>query len=429
MNYKHDSNEAYRPADVCRALLAALDAADGRRRKRKRDQTPDAMGLAVKRDLLERAVEEDPSAEGFEEWLLNYPFTCKAPELAGPSQAMARAVFDEWRLAHSSAEFRRWLQDGAPSDDSSHESRSRPPAPRSDAAAIVLAGGRSSRMGRPKALLPFDDQPLITHVVATLGRLVAEVVVVAAPGQDLPAMPVTLVCDDVAYQGPVGGLCYGLSATTRDVCFVTSCDSAFLNTALIAHLVSEMPGHDVVVPTWEGRLQPLHAVYRRSVLPLLASQLARGELRPVSLFDKVRTRRIEEGEIRHFDPDGWSFFNMNTPEDYAQALAQWKVMAGHGTPADDRGVHCTVELFGVARMIAHTRVVSLALPSNATVTHVFGALGEKLPGLVGRVISPDCTRLVDGYACNINGLSFVRTPTAPVHPGDNIVVLSADAGG
>lgn len=112
-----DAARALRPADVCRALLAALDASEGRRRKRKRDQTPDAFGLSVKRDLLRRAVEDDPLPEAFEEWLLNYPLTCASPELAGPAFAMARAVFEEWHLAHSLGEFRDWLGKGAPSDD------------------------------------------------------------------------------------------------------------------------------------------------------------------------------------------------------------------------------------------------------------------------------------------------------------------------
>jgi hypothetical protein len=117
MNAIKDPSPALRPADVCRALLAALEASEGRRRKRKRDQTPDAFGLAVKRDLLRQAVEEDPRPEAFEEWLLNYPLTCKARELVGPAFAMARAVFDDWRLAHVSDEFRLWLEQGAPSDD------------------------------------------------------------------------------------------------------------------------------------------------------------------------------------------------------------------------------------------------------------------------------------------------------------------------
>ena len=111
------------PADVCRALLAALDASEGRRRQRKRDQTPDAFGLAVKRDLLQRAVKDDPPAEAFEQWLIDYPLTCEAPELAGPAHAMARAVFEEWRLAHSVGEFRVWLEQGAPSDDASDGKR------------------------------------------------------------------------------------------------------------------------------------------------------------------------------------------------------------------------------------------------------------------------------------------------------------------
>ena len=112
-----DSPNGCRPSDVCRALLAALDAADGRRRQRKRDQTADAFGLAVKRDLLQRAVDEDPAPQAFEEWLFNYPRRCERPEHSGPAAAMARAVFEEWRLAHTLRDFKQWLEDGAPSDD------------------------------------------------------------------------------------------------------------------------------------------------------------------------------------------------------------------------------------------------------------------------------------------------------------------------
>ena len=279
-------------------------------------------------------------------------------------------------------------------------------------------------MGTSKALLLFDDEPLIVHVVATLQRLFADVVVVAAPEQDLPSMPVRLVSDEVAYQGPVGGIYYGLTAAGGDAAFVTSCDSVFLNVDLIAHLLDQLPEHDVVVPHWQGRFQPLHAVYRRSVSPLLAEQLARGQLRPVYLFDKVRLRRVDEDEVRRFDPEGVSFYNMNTPEDYAEALKRWSVTrsAGHST-------QCTVELFGIARLLARTSVIALALPAAATLSDAFAALAEKLPVLVGRVISADRTRLVEGYACNLNGLAFVRTPTALVNPGDSLVILSADAGG
>jgi molybdopterin-guanine dinucleotide biosynthesis protein A len=288
----------------------------------------------------------------------------------------------------------------------------------SHATAVVLAGGKSSRMGRPKALLEFDGEPLISHVVATLSATFADVVVVAAPGQALPDMRVTLVRDEVAHQGPVGGLCYGLRAAREECCFVTSCDSVFVNPSFVEHLVSRIREYDVVVPRWDGRLQPLCAVYRRSVLPLLEEQLARQELRPVYLFDKVRTLEVGEDEIRRFDADGESFFNMNTPEDYTEALTRWSA-----------AVRCTVELFGAAQLLSGARHVPLTLPAGATVAHVFAALAARVPVLAGRVIRADGSRLAEGYACNVNGTEFVRTSAATVRTGDRVMILSADAGG
>jgi hypothetical protein len=121
MTTGQDSSQALRPATVCKALLAALEAAEGRRRKRKRDQTPDSIGLFVKRCLLERAVEEDPDPEAFEQWLLDYPVKYGTLESTGALSGMARAVLEEWRLAHSLKEFRTWLEQGAPSDDAKDE--------------------------------------------------------------------------------------------------------------------------------------------------------------------------------------------------------------------------------------------------------------------------------------------------------------------
>jgi molybdopterin-guanine dinucleotide biosynthesis protein A len=197
--------------------------------------------------------------------------------------------------------------------------------PTGNATAVVLAGGKSSRMGRPKALLRFDGEPLIVHIVRALNRLFAETVIVLAPEQEIPALPVKLVRDEVAHQGPVGGIYYGLKAARGEFSFVTSCDVAFLNPALISHLMAQIPEYDVVVPHWEGRFQPLHAVYRHSILPLLEGQLERGELRPVYLFDKVRTCKIDGHDIRRFDPEGLSFLNMNTPADYEEALKRWEM--------------------------------------------------------------------------------------------------------
>ena len=301
--------------------------------------------------------------------------------------------------------------------------------PIADTTAVVLAGGRSSRMGRPKSLLLFDGEPLILHIVRALKRMFAETVIVAAPEQELPDVPAILVRDEVAYQGPVGGIYYGLKAASGNFCFVTSCDVPFLNLALISHLTSQILNHDVVVPHWENRFQPLHAAYRTSVLPLLKEQLDRGALRPVYLFDKVRPCRIGEDEIRRFDPEGLSFLNMNTPDDYERALRRWSELNSSVRQTVNEPISCTVELFGMARLLAKTNTVALALPQEATLSQLFSALAERLPILVGRVVSPEKNDLISGCACNVNGLEFVRNPTTKIRTGDKILILSADAGG
>jgi molybdenum cofactor guanylyltransferase len=301
--------------------------------------------------------------------------------------------------------------------------------PIADATAVVLAGGKSSRMGRPKALLLFDGMPLIVHLARALERMFAETVIVAAPEQELPPLPAILVRDEVPYQGPVGGIYYGLRAASGKFCFVTSCDVAFLNLSLISHLLSKISDCDVVVPHWQERFQPLHAVYRTSVLPLLKEQLGRGELRPIFLFDKVRTRKIDENEIKIFDPDGLSFLNMNTLDDYERALQRWSELHASGSQTHNEAVSCTVELFGMARLLAKTKMIDLALPQQATLSDVFSELAEKLPTLVGRVINLEKNNLISGCACNVNGLEFIRNPTANIRTGDKILILSADAGG
>jgi molybdopterin-guanine dinucleotide biosynthesis protein A/molybdopterin converting factor small subunit len=320
------------------------------------------------------------------------------------------------------------------------------------ASAVVLAGGKSSRMGRPKALLLFDGEPLIAHTVRLLQKLFTDIVLVAAPGQELPALPVTLVRDEVAYQGPVAGILYGLRAAREELCFVTSCDAPFLHTELITHLLSLATEYDVVAPYWEGRLQPLHAVYRRAVAPLLQEQLERGELRPIFLYKKVRTREVSEEEIRRFDSEGLSFRNMNSPEDYQAALTLWRERRGQerepereereptlSPPPSLSGsslshislstLSLTVELFGVARLKAKTNQIALQLLPRATVIDALTALANACPALLGAVIAPDMQALLPGHACNLNGLEFIKDYNTPIHDGDHLLILSSDAGG
>jgi molybdenum cofactor guanylyltransferase len=294
--------------------------------------------------------------------------------------------------------------------------------------AIILTGGKSSRMGSSKALLPFGNEPLIVHIVRTLRRKFKQIIVVAAPDQELPVLPAKVVRDEVAYQGPVGGIYYGLRAITGTAAFVTSCDAAFLSLPFISFLQSKILNYDVVAPYWQDRFQPLQAVYRRTVLPLLKEQLKRGELRPIFLYDKVRTYKVNEEEIRRFDSEGLSFFNMNAPEDYARALQLWQ-QREPVTESMKEPLRCTVELFGVARLLAKTQVISLSLSRDATLANVLSAVAQRLPILVGRVIDSDKMSLSAGFACNINGITFVRDPATKIRPDDKIFIISADAGG
>jgi len=195
---------------------------------------------------------------------------------------------------------------------------------------IFLAGGQSRRMGQPKAWLEFGGRPLLTILVERMLAVFPEALVVSAPGQELPETPARVVYDESPGEGPVAGLVVGLREVTRPLAFVSSCDTPFLSAELAQHLVSRAGGFDVVVPEWEGRLHPLHAVYRATVQPLLADQLSQGRRRPVDLFERVRRLVVPEPELREVDPDGRSFLNMNTPEDYAAARELWE-REGPGT--------------------------------------------------------------------------------------------------
>ena len=113
-----DGEPPLTPAQVCAALVAALDASEGRRKKRKRDTTADTIGMTIKRELLERAVREQPTADTFEGWLIEQCQSLGAEGYGiGPVRAMAKDVLDEWRFAAQAPSFREWLARGAPSAD------------------------------------------------------------------------------------------------------------------------------------------------------------------------------------------------------------------------------------------------------------------------------------------------------------------------
>ena len=193
-----------------------------------------------------------------------------------------------------------------------------------NAGGIVLCGGKSSRMGTSKALLPFGPETMLQRVVRVLGGVVAPIVVVAAADQELPSLPpdVLVTRDERESRGPLQGLAAGLKALPDSVetAYVTSCDVPLLVPGFVTQILALAEGHDVALMEIDGFTHPLSAVYRRAVLPRVEELLAQDRLRPVFLFEMVRTRRIAPAEMTA-DPDLLTLRNLNTREDYQQALA------------------------------------------------------------------------------------------------------------
>ena len=190
---------------------------------------------------------------------------------------------------------------------------------------IVLCGGKSTRMGVPKATLPFGPETMLQRVVRLLATQVSPIVAVAAADQALPPLPADVIVarDEREARGPLEGLRAGLKALPEsvDAAYVTSCDVPLLEPAFVEHMLGLLGDHDIAVMEIDGFTHPLSAVYRRSVLPNVESLLAQDRLRPVFLFDAVKTRRVSPDEMRVADPDLRTLRNLNTREDYEAALA------------------------------------------------------------------------------------------------------------
>jgi molybdenum cofactor guanylyltransferase len=191
---------------------------------------------------------------------------------------------------------------------------------------IVLCGGKSTRMGVSKATLPFGAETMLHRVVRLLGAVVSPVIVVAAREQSLPELPddVTVTRDEREQRGPLEGLRAGLTALPNsvDIAYVTSCDVPLLVPGFVERMVELLGDHDIAVMEIDGFPHPLSAVYRRDTLPHVESLLEKERLRPVFLFDAVRTRRVRPEEMASVDPQLRTLRNLNTREDYLAALSE-----------------------------------------------------------------------------------------------------------
>ena len=202
---------------------------------------------------------------------------------------------------------------------------------------IVLCGGKSTRMGTSKALLPFGPETMLQRVIRLLREIVTPIVVVAAVDQELPPLPAGMIVtrDEQEGRGPLEGLRAGLKALPDgvDPAYVTSCDVPLLVPGFVRRMLDLAHGHDIAVMEIDGFAHPLSAVYRRSTLAPVEALLAKERLRPVFLFEAVNTRRVRPEEMTA-DPDLRTLQNLNTRADYERALAAAGLHPISGTPSD-----------------------------------------------------------------------------------------------
>ena len=181
-------------------------------------------------------------------------------------------------------------------------------------------------MGVPKATLPFGDETMLQRVVGLLNTVVSPIIVVAAREQTLPALPAGVVVarDQREAKGPLEGIRAGLTALppSIDAAYITSCDVPLLVPRFVERMSELMGDHDIAVMEIDGFPHPLSAIYRRAILPHVESLLAQDRLRPVFLFDAVRTRRVKPEEMTVVDPELKTLRNLNTPADYRAALIE-----------------------------------------------------------------------------------------------------------
>ncbi len=197
----------------------------------------------------------------------------------------------------------------------------------------ILAGGRSQRMGQDKAMMPFRGDALVRRVLDRLTGLAAEVIIIAPESQEALSLNIRVAPDLLPDRGPLGGLYTALFTASHPAVAAVACDMPFVNADLLAHqrdlLFSD--NVDVVVPSSEKGLEPLHAIYRRETcLPVVREALEAGEQRLISWFPRVRVRILTPEEMKPFDRRGLMFLNINTPDELAQAerLADEKIFTG-----------------------------------------------------------------------------------------------------
>lgn len=201
---------------------------------------------------------------------------------------------------------------------------------------VILAGGKSRRMGENKALMQLGDDSLIGHVIHRMPRVTDELLLITNSPTEYRHLGVSMHGDIFPDTGALGGIYTGLTHASHDATLCVACDSPFLEPKLLTYLVSILGEYDAVMPETfthhndtQTTLQTLCAVYSKRCLPIIESMLRESELRIHALAERAHIKRISPEIWQAFDPEGMSFFNINTPEDFERADSYMRMQITH----------------------------------------------------------------------------------------------------
>jgi molybdopterin-guanine dinucleotide biosynthesis protein A len=187
---------------------------------------------------------------------------------------------------------------------------------------IIVAGGKSLRLGRSKLLETIGDKSLIQWVVDRLAAISTEIIIVTAQGGTIPcssAVRIKTVADIYPGKGPLVGIYSGLIASSNSQTIVVGCDMPFLNVSLLKYMAQTLADSDVALPRIGDMIEPLCAVYSKSCLAPIRQLLEQDERQIRKLFSRVKVRYVEEDEVNRFDPEHLSFFNVNSQDELERA--------------------------------------------------------------------------------------------------------------
>lgn len=185
-----------------------------------------------------------------------------------------------------------------------------------NATGIILAGGKSSRMGQDKALLQLEGETLISRSIRELKRYVNEVIIVDNQQDKYPFSGVKRIKDNYQGLGPLAGIQAGLRAARGDYAFIMACDMPFFDGKIIKLLINNSPGFQVVVPRIHGYLEPLCALYAKSCLPIIENNIEKKNYKIVDIYSHVRVEYLNEAMFKEIADPYYMFANINTYEEY-----------------------------------------------------------------------------------------------------------------